>query len=138
MDVIRRNTDYALRIMVNLASNYMKGSKTSRQLSQEEEVSGQLTSKLLQTLKRAGFVKSTMGAKGGFELAKPPSEIAMLEVVAAVQGPITLNRCVLGKDKCPRQGSCPMTAKLNSLQQTIEASLRDVSMEDLAELVKEN
>ncbi|AQQ10166.1 Cysteine metabolism repressor [Sedimentisphaera cyanobacteriorum] len=138
MDVIRRNTDYALRIMVNLASNYMKGSKTSRQLSKEEEVSSQLTSKLLQTLKAAGFVKSIMGVKGGFELAKPPSQIQMLEVVAAVQGPITLNRCVLGKDKCPKQGKCPMTAKLNSLQQTIEENLRSVTMADLAELVKDN
>ena len=43
MDVIRRNTDYALRLLINLARNFGKGPVSSKILAEKEEVSYQLT-----------------------------------------------------------------------------------------------
>ena len=121
-------------MILNLAFNYKKGLKASRLLSQEEDVSYQLSCKLLQKLSSAGFVESNMGVKGGFELSKPPSQISIYDIIVAIQGPITLNKCVLGKDACPRQGTCPMTAKLNGLQATMVGALQDTTIADLVEM----
>ena len=135
MDIIRRNTDYALRLLVHLAARSGTGAKSARVLSEEEDVSYQLTCKLLQRLTAAGFVRSTRGAKGGFSLRVPPSNIRLLEVIESIQGPLVFNRCLLSKDACPRQGNCPITGKLRGLQDHLTESLNGITVADLSETV---
>jgi len=119
--------------MVHLAANFDTGAISSRVLSEEEDVSYQLTCKLLQKLNDAGFVKSTRGANGGFSLRLPPSEINILDVIESIQGPLVLNRCLHIKDACPRQDRCPITGKLRGLQDHLTESLTGITMADLAE-----
>ena len=133
MDVIRRNTDYALRALVNLASRYGKGAISVRTLSEQEGVSYQLLSKLLQKLNSAGFVTSTMGPTGGYELSKAPAEITLADVVVAIQGPVTINRCVLSDDKCPRKSGCAISANLVKMQHGLQDYLNGVTLQGLLE-----
>src|SRR5512141_1353340 len=102
MDILRRNTDYALRLMISLARNYEHGSVSTRVLAQEQEVSYQLACKLMQRLHDARLVGSCMGPRGGFRLARAPGQISLLDVVEVIQGPVRLNRCLVGDCACPR------------------------------------
>jgi Rrf2 family iron-sulfur cluster assembly transcriptional regulator len=131
MDIVRRNTDYALRAMVNLARNYDKGLVSSRTVSKQENVSYQLTCKLLQKLNNAGLVTSYMGPKGGFGLSKEPSKINLLEIIEAIQSPISLNRCLLYKGFCPKQKDCPVRPKLLELQKYIGSFLGNITLDEL-------
>ena len=135
MDVIRRNTDYGLRAMLNLASRPPREAVSAKVLAAQEEVSYQLICKLLQKLQRAGFIKSMMGPSGGYKMAKPPSEITLGDVVGVMQGPVTINRCVTGDDKCPRQPGCVISARLKEIQRALEECLETVTLE---QLVNEN
>ncbi|MBV2155165.1 Rrf2 family transcriptional regulator [Kitasatospora sp. SUK 42] len=49
--------------------------------------------KRLQALVRAGILSSTPGARGGFRLGRPPGQITLMDVVAAIEGPEELFRC---------------------------------------------
>ena len=129
--MIRRNTDYALRLMMNLAGRFGKGAASSRVLSKKEEVSYQLTCKLLQRLNTAGLVKSQMGPTGGFFLGKAPSEIKLAAIVEVIQGPVIVNRCLFGIDVCFRQPNCPISKKLAELQEYIERFFNDVTLDQL-------
>lgn len=131
MDMIRRNTDYALRLMLNLAKHYGKESMSSRVLAEEEEVSYQLTCKLMQKLHSAKLVKSQMGPKGGFFLSKDPSEITLAAIVEVIQGPVSVNRCLLEMDVCSRLSNCPISSKLTELQKYIESFFNDVTLNQL-------
>ena len=131
MDIIRRNTDYAMRLMVNLAMHFDYGFISSRILSEEEDVSRHLSCKLLQKLNAAGLVRSTMGANGGYSLSKTPSEINLSNVIDVIQGPLAINRCFLSKDACPRQTTCPITQKLKGLQSYLTESLSSITFADL-------
>ncbi|MBN1361388.1 MAG: Rrf2 family transcriptional regulator [Sedimentisphaerales bacterium] len=132
MDILRRNTDYALRLAVHLAGHADDGALSTRVLAQNEEVSYQLACKLMQKLHAAGLVESDMGPKGGFRLSRAPADIAIVEVIEAIQGPLLLNRCVLA-GACPRQEDCAVRAKIGELQERMDEYLRSVTLAELAQ-----
>ena len=131
MDVIRRNTDYAARLMVHLAKRYGDGPIPTRAAAAEEQVPYQLACKLMQKLNNAKLVTSCMGPKGGFVLGAEPSKISLLEVVEAIQGPISMNRCVLNKNVCSRQKDCAVRKKLTDIQENITSGLAAITLEEL-------
>jgi Rrf2 family protein len=133
MNILRQNTDYALRAMVNLARNYDNGAVSARVLAEQEDVSYQFACKILQQLHNAKLVESRMGPKGGFALSRPPEEIELLNVIEAIQGPIKINKCFLGANSCPRRPQCAVSGKLVELQEYIEGYLRGIT---LAEFLK--
>jgi Rrf2 family transcriptional regulator, iron-sulfur cluster assembly transcription factor len=136
MELIRRDTDYAMRLAARLAREYAKGGAVSaRLMSTEHKVPYPLTCKLLQRLTHAGFVESEMGAKGGFRLARRPETIKVSDVVEAIQGPICVNKCSDGSYKCPVKCSCGMHPKMIELQNQIHEYLYSLN---LGEFVKEN
>lgn len=133
MDVIRRNTDYAVRLMVNLARQYGHGPVSTRAAAKEEGVSYPLACKLMQKLHGSKLIDSCMGPRGGFSLGRDPSKITLLEVLEAIQGPISLNRCLLSSDACERQGTCVVRVKLAGIQENIVSGLAGITFDDLCQ-----
>lgn len=132
MDVIRRNTDYAMRLVVGLVKNYEKDPISARQLAKNYDVSYDLACKLLQKLSSAKLVKSSMGANGGFELANAPEKISLYQVIKAVQGNICLNRCVPDGKSCPNKPACRISKSLVDLQGYIEEYLKNIMLSELS------
>ena len=133
MDVIRRNTDYALRLIVGLVENYGGEPISARQLAKSQDVSVTLACKLLQKLSSAKIVKSSMGSDGGFGLAKAPAKISLYQIIRAIQGNVCFNKCVINAKSCPKSPKCAVSKKLASLQKYIEASLKNTTLDKLLE-----
>lgn len=133
MEVVRRNTDYALRMMVYLSENSNGRFFSARELSRQGRFSYQLGRKILQKLHKAGLVESCMGKEGGFVLSKKPSQIALMDVIKVLQGGIRLNRCLCEGDLCEFNPGCEISTRLSCLQLYIESYLGDIS---LAEIVQ--
>jgi len=132
MDVVRRNTDYAARLMIHLAKHYGNGPISTRAAATDEQVPYQLACKLMQKLNSAKLVTSCMGPKGGFVLGTEPSKINLLEVVEAIQGPISMNRCVLSEDACSREATCAVREKLIEIQKSMTGELAAITLDELA------
>ncbi len=134
MDVLRRNTDYGLRMMAAMAKHFNNGGLMSaRQLASEGNFSYQLGCKLLQKLHKAKLLKSKMGPKGGFRLSKRPDEISLMEIIEVLQDGICLNNCLSDDKGCEFQSDCPISSKLSCLQLHIDRYLSGIT---LAELLK--
>jgi len=131
MDVLRRDTDYALRMMVNLASHFNGDFISARQLSEDGNFSYQLGCKILQKLHQAKLVKSDRGPKGGFALSRDPAKINLMEIIAALQGGIRLNRCLIGGDGCEFEPECEINTKLTCLQMYINGYFSGITLEEI-------
>lgn len=132
MDILRRNTDYALRLMVSLTQHATEGSVSTRVLAEEQDVPYQLACKLMQQLHAAKLVESCMGPKGGFRLSRDPAEINLLDVVEVIQGRLSLNRCLLKDACCPRKDGCPVRSRMGELQNRMDEYLGGITLDDLA------
>ncbi|MBN1437641.1 MAG: Rrf2 family transcriptional regulator [Sedimentisphaerales bacterium] len=133
MNVLRQNTDYAMRLVGHMAAHYSDGAIPVRVMAEEEDVSYQFACKIMQKLHDAGLARSEMGSKGGYSLVRGPGEITLLDVVRAMQGGVTVNRCTCGeeKDMCPRKEICPVNDKLCELQGMVDSYLASVTIQDL-------
>ena len=132
MDVLRRNTDYGLRMMAVLAEHFNNGRLMSaRQLATDGNFSYELGCKILQKLHKAGLVESSMGPKGGFALRRKPSEITLMEIINVLQGRIRLNRCLLGGEGCEFESDCEINTKLSCLQLYIDGYLGGITLAEI-------
>jgi Rrf2 family protein len=127
MDIIRRNTDYALRAAVELAGRFDREPVSTKELAIRQDIPYQLACKLMQRLHNAGIVKSSMGPAGGFMLCKNPSKITVRQVVETIQGPVRLNNCKL----CRLSRRCIVSPELNRLQGKINEFLDGLTLRRL-------
>lgn len=103
-----RKGDYALRAMVYLTEAKRDSPHTINEISGQNNIPRHFLAKILKDLTRANLLIASKGARGGYLLARRPSEISLLEVIEATAGPMTLNLCVDGEDRCPESSSCEL------------------------------
>ena len=86
---VSRSTGYALLAVGYIAKNQGQGVVLSQDVSKEYDIPLEYLLKILQQLVRANVLRSKRGPRGGFSLAKPTNKITMLEIIEAVDGPLT-------------------------------------------------
>jgi len=133
MDVLRRNTDYGLRAMAQLARCYGGRLVSTSELAREGHFSYQIARKILQKLHQGRLVRSHLGPRGGYVLSRKPSEITLGEIVSVLQGGIRLNRCLDGGKGCEFAPGCEVSAKLACLQLYIDGYLGGITLDEIAQ-----
>lgn len=86
---VSRSTGYALLAVGYIAKNQGDGVVLSQDISSQYDIPLEYLLKILQQLVRANVLRSKRGPRGGFSMAKPANKITMLEVIEAVDGPLT-------------------------------------------------
>jgi len=131
VELIHRNSDYALRVLIHMGRQPMGTRLSASRLARTEHVSEGFLHKVLHELRRAGMVWSCPGPGGGYALIRPLSEITVWEVLQTLQGPLAINRCLLGRNKCPNQSTCSIRRRLVDLQERMIGLLESTTLADL-------
>ena len=104
---LTRAADYAVRVMVYLAT-VPNGERTLLpDLALATDAPESFLSKVLQSLAHAGLISSRRGKLGGFVILSCGREATMRQVIEAIDGPICLNVCLNGSKECDRKPTCP-------------------------------
>ena len=103
---ITRQADYAVRAVLYLASLSNGTRAPTSKIAREQNIPSSFLAKIVSQLSVAGVVQTSRGARGGVSLARPSNEISLLEVIEAIDGPITLNECVPDPSVCPFGEDC--------------------------------
>jgi len=127
--MISQTAEYALRAAVHLSENLGTAQSTG-QIAKGMKIPAGYLSKVLQTLTRAGIVRSRRGIKGGFSLTRPPERITALDVIQAVDPLHRIRKCPLGR---PLHGKnlCPLHTRLDAAVALIEASFQACTLAEL-------
>ena len=102
-------TDYAVVVLVRLGSG--DAVQTAPGIARGTGVPEPTVAKVLKCMAGAGLVLSQRGARGGYRLARPLTDIPVAEVIVALDGPIAVTSCVDGGGcdsglLCPVRGRC--------------------------------
>ena len=79
---------YALQAMMTLARRYEQGAIKIREIAAESDLPEKFLELILLELKNARIVDSVRGARGGYQLRRPPSEIPLSDIIRLVDGPL--------------------------------------------------
>jgi Rrf2 family protein len=130
---LSKRTDYALIAMRHLALNADRGWASAREIAEAYNVPVELLAKVLQRLVRQGLLASHQGINGGYELARPATEVSVAHVIEAIDGPLTMTACVEGDDtSCDQFARCNIRDPLSRIKDRIVAALRTCSIHEMA------
>jgi Rrf2 family protein len=103
---ITRKSDYAIRMMAALAAVDADCPISVRELADSQSVPYAFARSVQRDLMNAGLVRVTRGASGGMCLARPATEITVLDVVESIQGRLSISVCANDPGWCARSGGC--------------------------------
>lgn len=121
---------YAVRAMLFLAQERTKGPQTLSRIS-DCGLPKDYLEQLLGTLRRSGLVSASRGAGGGYYLAKPAREIALGEIIGAVEGPLMLCECVQDANTCSSSTECGLRGAWVNLTKGINELMEGMTLQDL-------
>ena len=102
---------YGVRALFDIAYHSAEAPAQIKAISQRQGITPRYLEQIFQKLKRAGIVKSIRGPRGGYYLARKPEEIAVGDIVRAMEetiDPVFCARPVKGRSrKCRRESKCP-------------------------------
>jgi Rrf2 family iron-sulfur cluster assembly transcriptional regulator len=128
---LTRGSDYGLRGMLYMARQPLGQVCLVSQVAAAEELPESYLAKIFQDLDRSRLLISHRGAKGGFSLVNDPQEINLLQIIEAVEGPITLAPCLDIREGCDRIDLCEIYDALDSAQAQMISVLEGTSLADL-------
>jgi len=90
--------------------------------------------KILKTLEHTGYVHSTRGPAGGFQLAGDADEITLMDIYMAIEGPVEKDGCLLASSACEGD-KCIFGEILGSLDKQFRENLANTKLSELADTV---
>jgi FeS assembly SUF system regulator len=127
---LSRLSDYAIVLMCEIATS-IDDVYSARKLHDKTNISQSAIMKVLKLLANADLVSSVRGANGGYIVTKEPCEISVLDIVKAIDGPVSVTLCSHGsKETCVFESSCKAKYGWNLVNQGLNDTLSKFTVAD--------
>lgn len=124
---------YGVRALLELAMQETNWPVALKTLAEKQDISVKYLEQLLIPLKGADLVKSVRGARGGYMLARPASQIVMHDILRALEGPLAVVECVDNPEDCDRVEQCVVHELWEEMSRLVRDYLNGITLEELAE-----
>ena len=132
---LSQTAGYAIRAMVHMDGPGGQA-RLVREIAERTGISKPYLSKIIHALALRGMLKTKRGYKGGVTLAREATEITVIEVADAFDGPEWLERCILGLDECTDERACPLHEFWKPTRIKIRHELSRKTLAEVAEFEK--
>jgi Rrf2 family protein len=127
---------YGTRLMLDMAQHYNEGPIQLGDIAKRQDVSVKYLEQIIIPLKKAHYIDSVRGPKGGHVLTRPPAEITVAEIVAVLEEGTSLIECVELPSVCERAPVCPTRLLWKEAAEAMFDKLQAVTLADLVEREK--
>ncbi len=125
--------DYAVITMAAAARHCGGGRVSAGKLAAETGLPAPTVQKIVSKLTAAGLLRSSRGAGGGLQLARPAAAITLADIVEAIEGPIALTACVEhGRQDCGFQHNCAVRAHWPIVNDAVRGALHGIPLTQLS------
>lgn len=131
--MVSKSCKYAIRAAVFIASRTNTNEKIGvKEIAAEIEAPAAFTAKILRTLNKYKIVTSLKGPYGGFYCEKYQLDLAVAEIVNAMDGLAVFKECVMGLHQCSDAHPCPMHHKYAGTRNELMKTFKETSVGSLA------
>lgn len=124
---VTKLTDYATVVLTTLAAQ-SDAVHSASELAERAGLEVPTVAKVLKPLAQAGLVVGFRGANGGYRLARVASEISLIEIVEAIEGPLGMTECSVHAGACGIEQSCNVRANWRRINDVVADALRGVTL----------
>ncbi len=130
---------YALRLMLDLAVNNTGEYITIKSIAGRQEISDKYLEQIISSLNKAGYVKSTRGALGGYKLSMNPSDYTVGMILRVMEGSILPVDCLDNEgEPCKRNKTCVTREVWQSVYDAVTKVVDHTTLQDLVDKQKDN
>jgi Rrf2 family transcriptional regulator, cysteine metabolism repressor len=126
-----KRADYGLMAIHYIAIHEDHGAVNAKRIADEFRIPSELLAKVLQRLAKKRLITSQNGPKGGYVLARRPTDISVGDVVRALEGPINIVSCLEASSDCPQMAHCNLRRPVQKIQAAISQVLDTMSLAEL-------
>jgi Rrf2 family iron-sulfur cluster assembly transcriptional regulator len=125
---------YGTRLLLDMAQNYQGDPLHLTSIANRQGISVKYLEQIIIPLKKAHYVKSVRGPKGGHVLARPPEEITVGEIVALLEDGVSLVECSEHPESCDRSENCATRHIWREAAAAMFAKLNAITLADLLKI----
>ncbi len=135
--IISTKGRYALRIMLDLANH--SGEKVKlKEIAFRQEISEKYMEQIIAVLNKAGYVRSTRGARGGYQLVKAPKEYAVGMILRLTEGSLAPVECLSENAlSCAREKKCAAVELYQRIYDAVNDVIDTTTLQDLLDIEQE-
>lgn len=123
---------YALRLMIDLAEHKNEGVITLKDIAARQNISKKYLEQIIPLLNRSGFLITTRGFQGGYQLAREPSEYSVGDILRLTEGNLAPVACLeCEPTNCDRAAQCVTLPVWKGLYKVITEYLDSISLQEL-------
>lgn len=128
---------YALRLMIDLATNDDGNPIRIKDVAERQNISDKYLEQIISTLNKAGFVRSVRGPQGGYSLKKKPEDYTVGMILRLTEGSLAPVACVEEDETdCERQGGCVTYLLWRKISDAINGVVDTITLKDLIDWQK--
>lgn len=131
MQLINKNIDYAVRALLYLALQKER-LVPSREIAEKEGIPLQFIRRILQALKKGGYIITKEGVQGGHRLQQAADAISVRQVIELFHGTFALSECMFRKKLCPNRGKCVLRKRIKAIEKTVADEFNGITIATLA------
>lgn len=133
---LNKLTDYGTVIMAHMARQPERVCSAA-ELAAAGGITLATASKVLKILARQNLVQSQRGARGGYLLARAPADISMAQIIAAMEGPVSVTECCTAAGLCAQENRCLLRSGWQRANHLVHQVLSDLTLADMAHMADE-
>jgi Rrf2 family protein len=130
-------TDYGTRAVIDLAQRQGDGPVQSAEIAARQAIPEAYLEQLLTALRKAGLVRSTRGPHGGHELARPPADVTLCDVVMALEGPLGVESPQADGVLSEVPSACVIREVWAQVTQAVTQVLQSITVDELVQRQRE-